>query len=98
MDIQEEIEKAIESGVATFEVSSPKEKFILSVKAGCRLIGILDQLFNSGRSNMVPFAAVRGSDALPGINIEGYLISPSVFQSEKQVQDGNHIYKFDYIE
>lgn len=95
MEIQNEIDKAIASGSATFEVSERTEKLILSVKEGSELIVILDQLFGSSKASLVPSASIRGSDAIPFIKVGGYHISPSVFQHDKRIKNGYHIYQFD---
>lgn len=97
MNIESEIKEALRCGDATSEIQKNNKKYVLSVKSGSSLIPILDQLFNSGQLSQVPNAQMRGEDAIPSINIDGYLISPSVFKSEKLVKDNRHIYNFDYI-
>ncbi|SRR6266704_420406 len=97
MEIQDHIDRAIASGGATFEVSERTNKLTLSVKEGSELIVILDQLFGSARLSLVPSAIIRGSDAIPSIEVGGYHISPSVFQHDKRIKDGYHIYQFDYV-
>ncbi len=97
MSIENEIKEALGRGEATHRIEENNRKFVLSVKDGSNLIQSLDQLFSAGKLNQVPSAYISGSDAIPSIDIEGYLISPSVFKSEKFVKDGVHIYNFDYI-
>ncbi len=95
MEIQNEIDKAIASGNATFEFSERTEKLALSVKEGSNLIAILDQLFGSSKAQLEPSAMIGGSDAIHVIKVGDYRISPSVFQHDKRVKNGYHIYQFD---
>lgn len=97
MDIESEINSALESGEATYRIEKNNKKLVLSVRSESDLIQFLDRLFGSARLRQVPSAMLQGSDAIPSINIDGYLISPSVFKSEKVVKDDDHIYNFDYI-
>ena len=95
MEIQDVINRAVASGSATFDVPKRTKKLTLSVKEGSELIVILDKLFNFAKATLVPSATIRGSDAIPFIKVGNYVISPSVFQHDKRVKDGYHIYQFD---
>lgn len=97
MDIESKITNALQSAEATYHVERNHKKFVLSVKSGSNLIQILDRLFMSASLNLVPSATIHGSDAIPSIKIDGYLISPSVFKSQKEVKKDAQIYNFDYI-
>ena len=97
MTIQEEIDRAIADRSATFEISEGNRKLILSVAEGNELIAALDKAFGSSKRSLIPSAQMSGDDAIPPMKIGGYSISPSVFQPEKHVKNGYHIYKFDYV-
>jgi hypothetical protein len=98
MEIQNEIDNALASGNATFEVFERKNKVVFSIKDGSELITILDQYFGNAGRHSAPSSIISGSNAISVIKIPGYLISPSVFQNEKRVKDGYHIYQFDYVQ
>ena len=97
MTVKAEIKQALRSGEASYKIEENNKKYVLSVKEGCSLIHTLDGLFGSGVLGQVPSAQISGNDAIPSINIDGYLLSPSVFKSQKIIKNGYHIYNFDYI-
>jgi hypothetical protein len=97
MEIQDEINRAIASGSAKFEVSEQTEKLSLSVEEGSKLIAILDQQFGSAKLSLKSSAIIRDSDAFFSIKVGDYLIVPSPSQHSKRVKDGYHIYLFNVV-